>query len=798
LRLLLKKLIDEGEVKDFHMFLYELWHADKKYLLNNDILIAFERFCEENDKKSLMSDESGLFKLFKQTPEIIISDDYLVLIHRYQMARYNFYRIRVNSDEIDQITTRELLEFKNRYARPDATPEVSKLHLDFMPFYDYAPNIKDVRTVGKGVDFLNKYMSSSLFRDSEKWHKALFEFLTIQCTEGRQLLINPNGITNSEALQQQLDDVLSELSSKKPRTSYKDVAGLLQRYGFEPGWGHNVKSITETMDLLLDLFQSPDSEVLSRFITRIPMLSKVAVISPHGWFGQENVLGRPDTGGQVVYVLDQVRALEKEMQKRLEASGLDIQAKVLIVTRLIPENDGTTCNIRLEKINQSQNSYILRVPFRDEEGHVVPHWISRFRVWPFMERYAKDAAREIGHEFQGSPDLVVGNYSDGNLVATLLSEEFDITQCNIAHALEKNKYLFSDLYWQNFENEYHFSVQHLVDLIAMNMADFIVTSTYQEIVGSPESIGQYESYMFFTMPGFMDVRSGVNLFHPRYNVVPPGVDDTVYFSYLDDERRLNNQKEQLTRLLFEDENADTYGSFSDGSKIPIFTMARLDTNKNITGLVEAFGQSEFVRERCNLIVIAGKIREELSGDHEEIQEIRRMYELIQRHNLDGQIRWLGMHLPKEDAGEIYRIIADHRGVFVQPGLFEGFGLTVLEAMSCGLPTFATHFGGPSEIIINGESGFLINPTMPELINRPLEAFLTRQEKEKEYWEKISKGGVKRVQEHFTWKLYSEKMLNLAALYSFWRYSAGQQGKEELSQYCHLLFQLLYKPRATNM
>jgi len=46
---------------------------------------------------------------------------------------------------------------------------------------------------------------------------------------------------------------------------------------------------------------------------------------------------------------------------------------------------------------------------------------------------------------------------------------------------------------------------------------------------------------------------------------------------------------------------------------------------------------------------------------------------------------------------------------VQPALYEAFGLTVVEAMTCGLPTFATCNGGPSEIIKNGKSGFHIDP-----------------------------------------------------------------------------------------
>jgi hypothetical protein len=56
-------------------------------------------------------------------------------------------------------------------------------------------------------------------------------------------------------------------------------------------------------------------------------------------------------------------------------------------------------------------------------------------------------------------------------------------QCNIAHALEKTKYPDSDIYWKKFDEKYHFSCQFTADIIAMNNADFIITSTYQEIAG---------------------------------------------------------------------------------------------------------------------------------------------------------------------------------------------------------------------------------------------------------------------------------------------------------------------------
>jgi hypothetical protein len=74
---------------------------------------------------------------------------------------------------------------------------------------------------------------------------------------------------------------------------------------------------------------------------------------------------------QVVYILDQVRALEQEMRRRLYEQGLEyITPKIMVVTRLIPQAMGTTCNERIERIHGTEHAYILRVPWRDESGRV--------------------------------------------------------------------------------------------------------------------------------------------------------------------------------------------------------------------------------------------------------------------------------------------------------------------------------------------------------------------------------------------------------------------------------------------
>ena len=428
----------------------------------------------------------------------------------------------------------------------------------------------------------------------------------------------------------------------------------------------------------------------------------------------------------------------------------------------------------------------MRVPFRKKDGSIHPSWISRFKIWPYLERFTLEVNELLVQEFKGRPDLIIGNYSDGNLVATMLAKEFGVTQCNIAHALEKSKYIFSDLYWKNMEPDYNFSMQYTADLIAMNMASFIITSTFQEIGGTDSSYGQYESYTCYSLPGLYHVKNGVNLFHPKFNVIPPGANEELYFPYYQCNRD-SQQTETLNNMLFQDEAPFVFGKLAEPGKVPLFVMSRLDKIKNVTGLVNAYGSHPELSKIANLILIAGKVNPDEAQDEEERAEIHKMYQLIDQYKLHDKIRWLGVTLSKGLNGEVYRVIADRRGIFVQPALFEAFGLTVIEAMSCGLPTFATQFGGPSEIIKEGEHGFLINPTLPDELGQKIFAFLSACQTDPALWEKISHQAITRVANAFTWDLYASKLLNLAKLYGFWKYAISQKANEKMQLYCDLIY-----------
>lgn len=88
------------------------------------------------------------------------------------------------------------------------------------------------------------------------------------------------------------------------------------------------------------------------------------------------------------------------------------------------------------------------------------------------------------------------------------------------------------------------------------------------------------------------------------------------------------------------------------------------------------------------------------------------------------------------------------GICLQPALYEAFGLTVVEAMTCGLPTFATFYGGPAEIIVDGVSGFHIDPYSGEEASEKLANFFEKCTQDSTYWNKISDAGLQRIYERF--------------------------------------------------
>ena len=142
-------------------------------------------------------------------------------------------------------------------------------------------------------------------------------------------------------------------------------------------------------------------------------------------------------------------------------------------------------------------------------------------------------------------------------------------------------------------------------------------------------------------------------------------------------------------------------------------------------------------------------------------------------------------------------MADQKGIFVQPALFEAFGLTVIEAMSCGLPTFATLYGGPLEIIEHGKSGFHIDPNHGEQASQLIYEFLHSCQEDESHWYKVSNGGLDRVKRRYTWELYAERMMTLSRIYGFWKYVTDLE-RDETRRYIEMFYALKFVPLAMQL
>nr|VFJ71088.1 MAG: sucrose synthase [Candidatus Kentron sp. FM]VFJ71501.1 MAG: sucrose synthase [Candidatus Kentron sp. FM]VFK18856.1 MAG: sucrose synthase [Candidatus Kentron sp. FM] len=771
-----------------HCLLHRYVELEKPFLLRSE-LREIVRTCWDDDDEADIA-RSPLARIVASTEEAAVQAPWIYLAVRPYVARWEYLRLHLDTMSVEPVSVAEYLIFKERLVQGHSDDHY-RLEIDLNPFSREFPRLREARSIGRGVEFLNRRLSSGLFEGLGKGDRRLLEFLHVHQHRGQQLLLNDQlqSITDLRRALRRAEDYLSGQSLE---AGWEEVSRALRALGFEPGWGRTARQMRQTMSLLTDILEAPDPRNLERFLSQVPMVFSIAILSPHGYFGQANVLGRPDTGGQVVYILDQVRALEAEMRRRIHEQGLAIEPQIVVITRLIPESEGTTCGQRLEPIAGTHNARILRVPFRNRAGEIIPHWISRFEVWPYLEGYALEVEKELLAELGGRPDLIIGNYSDGNLVASLMSRRLGVTQCNIAHALEKTKYLFSDLYWEKDDPHYHFSCQFTADLIAMNSADFIITSTYQEIAGTKDSIGQYESHMAFTLPGLYRVVNGIDIFDPKFNIVSPGADADIYFPYTEQDRRLVVLHESIHELIYgAGPRPDARGVLAERGKPLLFSMARLDRIKNITGLVQWYANSPRLREKANLLIVAGHVTLENSSDDDESEQIMRMHDLFDRFHLDNQVRWLGVHLEKTMSGELYRVVADNRGAFVQPALFEAFGLTVIEAMASGLPTFATRYGGPLEIIEDSTSGFHIDPNHGDRAAERMADFFTECQRSDTYWNKISEDTLKRVQERYTWANYAERLMTLSNVYGFWKYVTNLE-RAETQRYLDMFYTLQFR------
>jgi glycosyltransferase involved in cell wall biosynthesis len=92
-------------------------------------------------------------------------------------------------------------------------------------------------------------------------------------------------------------------------------------------------------------------------------------------------------------------------------------------------------------------------------------------------------------------------------------------------------------------------------------------------------------------------------------------------------------------------------------------------------------------------------------------------------------------------------------VYVLPSYYEGLPTTLLEAMSCGIPSIATDVEGSSEVITDGETGLLVPPRNPK---RLADAILRLLEEE-ELRKRIGINARRHVVDNYDWEIITDKI-----------------------------------------
>jgi len=184
----------------------------------------------------------------------------------------------------------------------------------------------------------------------------------------------------------------------------------------------------------------------------------------------------------------------------------------------------------------------------------------------------------------------------------------------------------------------------------------------------------------------------------------------------------------------------------DRGKPFLLFVGRITRQKGIIHLVRAI---EFMEPGFQIVLCAG------APDTPEIgAEMKEAVEKMKAKR-PGLI-WIDEMVDKPTVRELY----SHAAVFCCPSIYEPFGIINLEAMACETAVVATAVGGIKEVVVDGETGFLVpidqmdespfEPRDPEKFARDLAARVNQLITDPALCEKFGRAGRKRAEKKFGW------------------------------------------------
>jgi glycogen synthase, Corynebacterium family len=190
----------------------------------------------------------------------------------------------------------------------------------------------------------------------------------------------------------------------------------------------------------------------------------------------------------------------------------------------------------------------------------------------------------------------------------------------------------------------------------------------------------------------------------------------------------------------------------DPKKPYLLFVGRITRQKGIVYLARAI---QYMDPDFQIVLCAG------APDTPQIaEEMKEAVESVQAKRPD--IIWIQEMVDKPTACELY----SRADVFCCPSIYEPFGIINLEAMACETAVVASAVGGIKEVVVDGETGFLVSleqrkespfePLHPEKFSRDLAARINQLMKDPALREKFGRAGRKRAEEKFSWSRIAQE------------------------------------------
>ncbi len=196
----------------------------------------------------------------------------------------------------------------------------------------------------------------------------------------------------------------------------------------------------------------------------------------------------------------------------------------------------------------------------------------------------------------------------------------------------------------------------------------------------------------------------------------------------------------------------TYGV--DPQRPYILFVGRITRQKGVTNLVDAI---QHMPPETQVVLCAG------APDTPEIAtELRTKVDSARKDH--PHIVWIEKMISKPEVIQLY----SHARVFVCPSVYEPFGIINLEAMACGAPVVGSATGGIKEVVVDGETGFLVPfeqdkngfPTQREQFALDLGRKVSDLLADPDKCRRFGEAGRKRVEEKFSWTAIADQTIQL--------------------------------------